>query len=244
MTPTGADVVVRPAAPAAPPRRRRARPVAAAAILVGGVVVVTRSTDDRLGYSSGGVTYLVPRWVPDGWVPRWPYFDGFQDGIGDFEGDLTRLGRLTREVQDKTMEFRMVPLGTMTTRLERTVRSTGESCGKQVDFAIDGEQVALDKSLLELAMKFLPKNDAKMDKIGRIVAGLEGVYVRVFEFGKPGQYLPADVDNIVTVPNELVADRPAPGHQMAGGHPEAALVEASREVRNYAFRAAGINGGA
>ena len=69
--------------------------------------------------------------------------------IGDFEGDLTRLGRLTREVQDKTMEFRMVPLGTLTTRLERTVRSTADSCGKQVDFAIDGEHVALDKSLLE-----------------------------------------------------------------------------------------------
>ena len=45
--------------------------------------------------------------------------------IGDFDSDLTRLGRLTREVQDKTMEFRMVPLGTLTTRLERAVRSTG-----------------------------------------------------------------------------------------------------------------------
>ena len=69
--------------------------------------------------------------------------------IGDFDSDLTRLGRLTREVQDKTMEFRMVPLGTLTTQLERAVRSTAESCGKHVDFAIEGEHVALDKSLLE-----------------------------------------------------------------------------------------------
>jgi chemosensory pili system protein ChpA (sensor histidine kinase/response regulator) len=69
--------------------------------------------------------------------------------IGDFDSDLTRLGRLTREVQDKTMEFRMVPLGTLTTQLERAVRSTGQSCGKQIDFAIEGEHVALDKSLLE-----------------------------------------------------------------------------------------------
>ncbi len=69
--------------------------------------------------------------------------------IGDFDSDLTRLGRLTREVQDKTMEFRMVPLGTLTTQLERAVRATGESCGKLVDFAIEGEHVALDKSLLE-----------------------------------------------------------------------------------------------
>jgi chemosensory pili system protein ChpA (sensor histidine kinase/response regulator) len=69
--------------------------------------------------------------------------------IGDFDSDLTRMGRLTREIQDKTMEFRMVPLGTLTTQLERAVRSTGEKCGKQVDFAIEGEHVSLDKSLLE-----------------------------------------------------------------------------------------------
>jgi chemosensory pili system protein ChpA (sensor histidine kinase/response regulator) len=69
--------------------------------------------------------------------------------IGDFDGDLTRLGRLTRDVQDKTMEFRMVPLGTLTTQLERAVRSTAEACGKAVDVVIEGGHVALDKSLLE-----------------------------------------------------------------------------------------------
>jgi chemosensory pili system protein ChpA (sensor histidine kinase/response regulator) len=69
--------------------------------------------------------------------------------IGDFDSDLTRLSRLTRDVQDKTMEFRMVPLGTLTTQLERAVRSTGEMCGKLVDFRIEGDHVSLDKSLLE-----------------------------------------------------------------------------------------------
>jgi chemosensory pili system protein ChpA (sensor histidine kinase/response regulator) len=69
--------------------------------------------------------------------------------IGDFDGDLTRLGRLTRDVQDKTMEFRMVPLGTLTTQIERAVRSTADTCGKAVDVVIEGGHVALDKSLLE-----------------------------------------------------------------------------------------------
>jgi chemosensory pili system protein ChpA (sensor histidine kinase/response regulator) len=69
--------------------------------------------------------------------------------IGDFDSDLTRLGRLTREVQDKTMEFRMVPLGTLETQLERAVRATSQSCGKLVEFAMEGSHVALDKSLLE-----------------------------------------------------------------------------------------------
>ena len=71
------------------------------------------------------------------------------DSIDDFEGDLTRLGRLTREIQDKTLEFRMLPLRTLTTRLERTVRVTADACGKRVEFAIEGEEVTLDKSLLE-----------------------------------------------------------------------------------------------
>ena len=69
--------------------------------------------------------------------------------IGDFDSDLTRLSRLTRDVQDKTMEFRMIPLGTLTTQLERAVRSTGEMCGQLVDFRIEGDHVSLDKSLLE-----------------------------------------------------------------------------------------------
>ncbi len=69
--------------------------------------------------------------------------------IGNFDGDLTRLGRLTREVQDKVMEFRMVPLVTLSSRLERAVRVTAEECGKAVDLVLEGENVALDKTLLE-----------------------------------------------------------------------------------------------
>jgi chemosensory pili system protein ChpA (sensor histidine kinase/response regulator) len=69
--------------------------------------------------------------------------------IGDFDGDITRLGRLTREVQDKAMEFRMVPLVTLAARLERAVRVTAQECGKAVDLVLEGENVALDKTLLE-----------------------------------------------------------------------------------------------
>ena len=71
------------------------------------------------------------------------------DSIDDVDGDLTRLGRLTREIQDRTMEFRMLPLHTLATRLERTVRVTAETCGKSVDFALEGADVTVDKSLLD-----------------------------------------------------------------------------------------------
>jgi len=43
----------------------------------------------------------------------------------------------------------MVALGTLETQLERAVRATSESCGKLVEFAMEGAHVALDKSLLE-----------------------------------------------------------------------------------------------
>ena len=71
------------------------------------------------------------------------------DTVSDFDGDLTGLGRVTHEVQDKIMEFRMVPLSTLAARLERAVRVTAEECGKVVDFALEGEHVSLDKMLLE-----------------------------------------------------------------------------------------------
>jgi chemosensory pili system protein ChpA (sensor histidine kinase/response regulator) len=71
------------------------------------------------------------------------------DTIGDFDSDLTRLGRVTRDIQDKVMEFRMVPLMTITSRLERAVRVTAEACGKSVVFDVEGAQVAIDKQLLQ-----------------------------------------------------------------------------------------------
>jgi chemosensory pili system protein ChpA (sensor histidine kinase/response regulator) len=68
---------------------------------------------------------------------------------GDFDSYLNRLGRLTSEAQDKLMRMRMVPLLTLATRLHRTVRVAGESRNKQVELVIEGEQVDLDKTVLE-----------------------------------------------------------------------------------------------
>lgn len=72
-----------------------------------------------------------------------------RDTINDFDGDLTRLRRLTGEVQDKVMQFRMVPLAGLASRLDRAVRATAEGCGKLADFVLEGEQVMIDKAVLE-----------------------------------------------------------------------------------------------
>lgn len=72
-----------------------------------------------------------------------------RDTITDFDSDLTRLGRLTGEVQDKVMQFRMLPLATLATRLERTVRVTAEDRGKHARLILEGDSIALDKTVLE-----------------------------------------------------------------------------------------------
>ncbi len=57
-------------------------------------------------------------------------------------------------------------------------------------------EVTLDERLLQLAAKFLNGNNPTEARVKEIVAGLKGVYVRVFEFSKPGEYAPADVEAI------------------------------------------------
>jgi chemosensory pili system protein ChpA (sensor histidine kinase/response regulator) len=69
--------------------------------------------------------------------------------IADFDSHLNRLGRLTSEMQDKLMRMRMVPLSSLSTRLRRTVRVTSDRRQKPVDLIMEGEQVELDKTVLE-----------------------------------------------------------------------------------------------
>ncbi|KAF0242080.1 MAG: CheA signal transduction histidine kinase, partial [bacterium] len=69
--------------------------------------------------------------------------------IGDFDSYLNRLGRLTREVQDKLMQLRLIPLANLASRLHRTVRTTASQQQKQVDLVIEGEHIEVDKTVLE-----------------------------------------------------------------------------------------------
>jgi hypothetical protein len=57
-------------------------------------------------------------------------------------------------------------------------------------------EVNLDKKLLQLAAKFLDAKDPEEAKVRELVNGLEGVFVRVFEFDQPGEYAASDIDAI------------------------------------------------
>ncbi len=68
---------------------------------------------------------------------------------GDYDTLLTRQGRLSREIQDKLMRVRMVPLATLTTSLHRAVRVVAQQQNKLVDLVLEGEHTELDKTVLE-----------------------------------------------------------------------------------------------
>ncbi len=57
-------------------------------------------------------------------------------------------------------------------------------------------EVTLDGSLLRLAGKFLSDQDHDQAKAKKLVAGIESIYVRNFEFAADGAYDMADVDAV------------------------------------------------
>jgi chemosensory pili system protein ChpA (sensor histidine kinase/response regulator) len=69
--------------------------------------------------------------------------------IGDFESSLNRQEVVTRDLQDRLMKARMVPLGSLTSRLRRVVRNAATTCHKEVELEMAGEGLHLDKTVIE-----------------------------------------------------------------------------------------------
>jgi hypothetical protein len=60
--------------------------------------------------------------------------------------------------------------------------------------AVDTVEVTLDGGMLQLAGRFLSEKKTDEAEAKRLIAGLESVFVRSYQFDKPGQYSPADVE--------------------------------------------------
>ena len=67
---------------------------------------------------------------------------------------------------------------------------------KLADKAAEVVEVTLDERLLKIAAKFLSPDNPDEAKVKEIINGLKGVYVRVFEFDKAGEYSSSDLDPI------------------------------------------------
>lgn len=57
-------------------------------------------------------------------------------------------------------------------------------------------EVTLDKNMLGFASKFLDKKDNDQASAKQLINGLDGIYVRDYEFDKEGQYSMDDIDNL------------------------------------------------
>ena len=61
----------------------------------------------------------------------------------------TSLNSVTTELQETIMRTRMQPIGTVFSRFSRMVRDLGRKLGKQIEFFTEGDDVELDKNMLE-----------------------------------------------------------------------------------------------
>jgi hypothetical protein len=62
--------------------------------------------------------------------------------------------------------------------------------------ASDVTEVTLDKNMLGFASKFMDRKDKDQDSVRQLIQGLDGVYVRSYEFDKEGQYSMDQIDSL------------------------------------------------
>ena len=62
--------------------------------------------------------------------------------------------------------------------------------------ASDRVDVSLNSNMLQFAAKFLDTKDPEEAKVKQLISGMEGIYIRSFEFKKEGAYSPADLDQV------------------------------------------------
>ncbi|MCP9440115.1 MAG: chemotaxis protein CheA [Nitrospira sp.] len=62
---------------------------------------------------------------------------------------IAQLERNTREIQERVMSIRMVPIGTAFSRFPRLVRDLAGKLGKKINLVMSGEETELDKTVIE-----------------------------------------------------------------------------------------------
>lgn len=69
--------------------------------------------------------------------------------LEQFQKASRHLQKIIKEVQDKVMDIRMVPLAMTFQRMNRVVRDMSKSLGKNVQLELVGEQTEVDKNIIE-----------------------------------------------------------------------------------------------
>jgi len=69
--------------------------------------------------------------------------------IGRVEGDIDEFTKLAHHLQDEFTAARMVPIGTLYSRLSRAVRDAATSAAKQVELDLTGSETELDNNIIQ-----------------------------------------------------------------------------------------------
>ena len=72
-----------------------------------------------------------------------------QGYIGRVEGDIDDFTKLAHHLQDEFTAARMVPIGTLYSRLSRAVRDAATSASKQVELDLTGSETELDNNIIQ-----------------------------------------------------------------------------------------------
>ncbi|MDT8444157.1 MAG: hybrid sensor histidine kinase/response regulator [Desulfuromonadales bacterium] len=75
--------------------------------------------------------------------------------INDFERDRLQLGYQAEDVYQRTMELRLLPLATITDDFERSLRNLARNLKKEVNFIVSGQDVELDRNMLDAVKPIL-----------------------------------------------------------------------------------------
>ena len=62
---------------------------------------------------------------------------------------MAQLERNTRDIQERVMSIRMLPIGTAFSRFPRLVRDLSAKAGKKIQLVLSGEETELDKTVIE-----------------------------------------------------------------------------------------------
>ncbi|HJW33225.1 MAG TPA: chemotaxis protein CheA [Holophagaceae bacterium] len=100
-----------------------------------------------------------------------------QAGQGRFQEAMQLLDRQTRDLQERVMGIRMVPVDMVFSRFPRLVRDLSKQLGKEVDLHLEGQATELDKTFIELLvdpLTHLVRNSLDHgleSKVDRVAAG-------------------------------------------------------------------------
>ncbi|MGA2449177.1 MAG: chemotaxis protein CheW [Polyangiaceae bacterium] len=78
---------------------------------------------------------------------RSPDLEGLD--LSEFEKAAHRLKMVVREVQDAAAELRLVPVGDVFRRVRRMARELERDTGKKIAIALEGEDTAIDKAIVD-----------------------------------------------------------------------------------------------